>query len=163
MNKGVILAIISIGVMLSSSVVAAEPDLPYQPIRTAVGLTLGTPAIVNVSASRYVSTDWGVRVSGGYFPGRGKRYMSGLQLGIVRTLKQDRNVLYDASLFFGYLSVNTDESTSCFWRYVGVAGSVRWKSLFCELGLTVGSGTYSNPVGMGQVGVILYTGRKKSP
>ncbi|MCP4684891.1 MAG: hypothetical protein GY867_05510 [bacterium] len=88
--------------------------------------------------------------------------MTGGQLGLLWKLKEQGNSILDAGLVGGYTEIIYECSTKedKLWRYVGLAGSYKWRSFFIEGSLTAGSGTYSNPQGLLQVGFVFKTSRR---
>jgi len=142
--------------------VSAQESADASPIQSCLGITVGTPAGLNLTATQYLGSKLGLRLSGGYLPGHFDSHLSGVQVGFLWKLREEGNSLFDAGIVFGYTEWENGRTAfdDNLWRYAGVAGAYKWKSLFVEGGLTVGSGTFSNPQGVLQVGVIFKTFRR---
>jgi len=144
-----------------SAAPAAENGRPFEPVRATYGATFGTPAALNLSLGRYFSDKYGVRLSGGYFDGRGERYATGLQINILYKAAETRHGLLDLSLMAGYAEIRSCSNKPKYWRYMGGAVAGKWRFLFAEIGLSVGNGDYPNPQATLQFGFILFTERSK--
>jgi hypothetical protein len=147
--------------MTSAVVPAAESSQPFNRVRSTYGVTIGTPAAINLSVGRYFSDKYGARLSGGYFPGREDRYAAGVQVNLMTKLTETKNSLLDASIMAGYTELTGCGEDIKYWRFVGVAAGGKWKSLIAEIGLTIGNGSYPNPQASLQLGVVFYAGRRE--
>jgi len=147
--------------MISATCLSAQTEDQVSPVRSTYGITVGTPAALNLTTSQYFGSKLGLRLSGGYLPGHCDSHLAGLQLGVCWKLKERSNSLFDAGLVFGYTEIENGRTAMDdeLWRYMGVTGSYQWRSFFIEGGLTVGSGTHPNPQGVLQVGFIFKTSR----
>jgi hypothetical protein len=125
----------------------------------SLGVTLGTPAGIHALGGYYFG-DIGLRAHAGYWGG-----LYGGQISLVRNLSQGDRMTHSLSLGAGYSHITLQHSrfvawgveeytTTDEWKYVSAAYSVNWHGFFLELGLSVGSGTFSNPQLMGQIGYV---------
>ncbi len=149
-------------ILICTTGLLAQTEDQMSPVRSTYGITLGTPAGLNLTTSQYVGSKLGLRLSGGYWPARWDGFLAGVQLGICWKLRERCSSLLDAAITCGYDEINHGRSIEDdnFWRFVGLAGSYKWRSFFIEGGLTVGTGTYPNPQGILQVGLIIKTFRR---
>ena len=130
-------------------------------IKSTYGITIPMPGGVNLVTTQYLGPRIGVRLTGGYLPARDGGHLAGGQVGLVWKAKEWGSSLADIGLIGGYSEI--DRGCPCslddYWRYGGAAGSYKWRAFFVEGGLTFGSGTYSNPQAVLQIGVIFKTFR----
>ncbi len=147
--------------MLTTASVSAQTTDQASPVRSTYGITIGTPAGLNITTSQYFGSKAGLRLTGAYFPSRCGGYLAGGQAGIIWKLKEEGNSLYDVAVVCGYTEIEYGRASGedQIWQYVGITGSYKWRSFFIEGGLSVGSGTYTNPQALLQIGLIFKTFR----
>ncbi len=113
---------------------------------TNFGVSLGTPSLANF----VVKTDkLGIPLllSGGYWGDK----VSGIEAGFGFYQNND-SFFHSAQVITGYSAINRNEGNTKRWTYVGVSTTFKKGGFFIEPGLSVGSGTYSNPQLMIQIG-----------
>lgn len=151
------LATIIMLLVLAGTISGAESVPGSREIRTYGGVSVGTPAGLNVFLTQYVTQKAGFRISGGFVPGRcGDVY--GVQAGPVFKWKEHGNTLWEFAVFVGYAEGVPDPGCSLdpyVWRYVGGAMALKWRRLFVELGWSAGTGSFSSPQLVVQLGLVL--------
>lgn len=110
----------------------------------SIGATFGTPGGINLVLGHNFNNDWGLRLSGGYIV-----TASGIQIdGLYRLGGETvRNNLY---LGAGGLSLSSLGD----WTYVNTGYNLQAGGFDLMLGLSVGSGDYSNPQLLFQIGYV---------
>ena len=110
------------------------------------GLSLGSPAALNFV---YKSEKLGIplQISGGYWGDK----VSGVEVG-YNFYKNNDSIFRSAQVITGYSVIEKNRFDNHRWTYVGVLTTFKKGGFFFEPGLTFGSGTYSNPQLMLQVG-----------
>ncbi|MDO7086648.1 hypothetical protein WNY51_07540 [Pseudocolwellia sp. AS88] len=113
---------------------------------TTFGVSLGTPAFANFVIK---SDKFGLplQLSGGYWGDRA----SGIEVGYSFYQNKD-SFFHSAQVITGYLHMEKNRYENNRWSYVGVSTTFKNGGFFLEPGLTFGSGTYSNPQLMIQIG-----------
>lgn len=125
----------------------------------SIGVTLGTPAGINLIGAYYFG-DLGLRASIGYW---GSIY--GAQVNLTRNLSTSGNVTHNVSIGAGYMYLRihrtnfdawevTEHDDISEWRYLCATYALNWSGFFAEIGVSVGSGTFSNPQLLFQIGYV---------
>ena len=126
----------------------------------SAALTIGMPAILNLNLSHIGRGGWGWSVAGGYFYRDEKRHITGVQGGVLRTLRRSSRHYLAASLHGGYWEL-VNKGTKCehYTGYFGVGLQYKWRSLFVQIDLDAGKWDDENlePSLGGQVGIALKT------
>lgn len=113
-------------------------DRPYWEL----GVNLGTPAGFNLAIGKWLGR-FGLRVSGGTL---GKP-VNGIQINLGYKLSDNT----DRSHSLAFMGGNS-QAEARHWTYAGVAYNLNWGGFFLEVGLTGGSGSYTNPQAAIQIG-----------
>jgi hypothetical protein len=157
-----ILIVLAAGSVLAADTTAAAP---FRSAKSTVGITLGTPAAINVFGTYYFNDNYGLRVSGGFLPSIDDPYIWGAQLNLLYRWHETEHGIAEASILFGTAELERNYWEFDSWRYFGISLSGRWLFLFGEAGLTYFSRS-SNPNNehngralLLQVGVVLFTVR----
>ena len=108
------------------------------------GGAFGTPAGLELIVRRNFSREWGLGLAFGYLGS-----IIGLELDVQRLLGESGSARH--SLAFGAGSMVTDRDE---WNYFKGAYNLNWGGFHLDLGLSVGSGTFSNPQLMAQIGYV---------
>jgi hypothetical protein len=141
---------------IDSNVDASEANGPTSfPL---VGGSLGTPAALHLIGGYYMGPI-GARASLGYL---GRLY--GAQLNLYRNLTRKEGFSQNLGIAAGYSNIPHfvfDENTSRIfvdrtmtWTYISAVYDVNVNGIFGEIGLSFGSGSFSNPQLMLQVGYV---------
>ncbi|MDH3891128.1 MAG: hypothetical protein OEV49_08580 [candidate division Zixibacteria bacterium] len=147
-------------VVFAAQPAASNDTQPEQRIRSTFGLALGSPAGFNFFYTHVNDPSLGFRVSGGFIPNDEGGGTGGLQVNLLRSVRGGRDYSLEESFILEYTSIGGGRGRSAkTWLYIGLAGSIRWKALFLEIGLTAGSGSYTSPQAVLQLGVVLHTSR----
>lgn len=130
---------------------ASAPEHLGKQVYPLFGITLGTPAGLQLVGGEYFN-GFGIRASAGYL---GKIY--GAQINFVKNISKSQNFSSNLSVFAGYSHMEfrtTMTYNGLFyssvpivdhWTYGGLAFDLNWGGFFLEAGLSLGSGTFSNP------------------
>lgn len=116
-----------------------------------LGVTIGSPGILNLNLG-YFHQKYGISVTGAYL---GSTY--GFQTNVSRVLHDTRNFMHSLFVGAGVLSLTSEEQTSRVTRrftYGAFGYHLNWWGFFLELGLGFGSGDYTNPQFLGQIGYV---------
>lgn len=116
-----------------------------------LGGTFGSPGILNLNLG-YVHKKYGISLSGSYL---GTVY--GLQANISKVLHDTRTFMHAIFVGAGYLSLTTKEQGGQIahrFTYGAFGYHLNWWGFFLELGLGFGSGDYTNPQFLGQIGYV---------
>ena len=114
------------------------------------GPTFLFPGGINLLFGYHFST-FAVRGEFGFFPVENAMY--GLQVNIMYNLFRNKSFEHNVSLAGGFShqdSYYTDKE----WTYIGFMYDFNIYGFFMEIGLTLGSGTYTNPQLGGQLGYV---------
>lgn len=144
------------------TVIVVTSDLDARPDPSsywAVGGTLVTPAGLNLVVAHY-SRSLGVRLAAGYWGSIG-----GAQIDLAYEMGRRRNFSHHLYLGVGASSVEVEEMVSAgryynvatstkTWQYVGLGYDVNWNGFFVSSGLNIGSGDFSSPQLMAQIGYV---------
>lgn len=121
----------------------------------AFGGTLGTPAALNLVLARNFNRNWGIRFSGMFY---GK--IRGLQIDGMRRIGGSGSFSHNVHVGLGssQLGVDTYTSTGYYrestWNYVTGGYDLNWGGFQFAVGLSVGSGTFTNPQLLLQIGYV---------
>lgn len=128
-----------------------------------LGITALTPAGINLVGGYYGST-FGVRACAGYLGAIG-----GLQGNFVFNVVRSRRYTGNITVMFGYMSLTTtshyvstfgpygaryDSDLTRTWSYFGAGYEFNWGGFFLEPALSIGSGSFSNPQLLLQIGYV---------
>ncbi len=145
-----------VAVLVASSHSEQFEETVKPPMRGSIALTLGSPAGLNLTILRFSQAGWGGVVSGGYIEGEANDHVGGIFVGGVRGVRPGKNSYTAVSLGVGYSEI-VDGSDKDTWAYIGCNYHWKWKFVYTEIGLTVGSGDFTNPSGSVQLGISLWT------
>jgi hypothetical protein len=134
-------------------------DTTY-PIQSRLALTLGTPAGLNLNFSYWSPSKVGFRLSGGYVPGARDNHVGGFQVELSCKIHERGKTISDLSLGGGYSEVQ-DNYENDYWAYGGAFYTLNSHAFFLQLGLTAGEGDYDNFQVAIQIGVSLFSHRRK--
>lgn len=113
---------------------------------TTFGVSLGSPALANfVIKSDKLGLP--LQLSGGYWGDK----VSGIEAGYSFYQNKD-SFLNSVQVITGYSETEQTKFDKHSWTYVGVSTTLKKGGFFIEPGLTIGSGEYSNPQFMLQIG-----------
>jgi hypothetical protein len=163
--KQILLALIAL-VMLLASPGFARDSSPYitvdttWPIQSRFVFNFGTPGGLNLGFSYWHPSGAGFRITGGAIPSSEGNEAVGFQGELVLRIHESGKTVSDLSLGAGYSRVtsNYDENK---WNYFGAFYNLNSRSLFLQVGLSAGSGDYSSPQICFQIGVSLFTTRRR--
>lgn len=131
-----------------------------RPVKSAFGVTLGTPGALNLLFYQYLSNNIGVRLSGGYLESDNRNSVGGLQIGVVRRFDDQPPFEQDFSFVVGHFEFNEGGDMTK-WDYFSSNYSLLWGSFYLETGLSVGAGDFSSPQLLLQFGYIFAKSRRK--
>jgi hypothetical protein len=100
-----------------------------------IGFSIGTPAVFQGIIGYYFD-GYGVRGSGGYYG----QFYNGIQINFLKALKNSKDFTSNLSLATGYSQIGGRE-----WTYGAAMWDANWSGLFLELGVSLGTGNYTNP------------------
>jgi hypothetical protein len=129
----------------------------FQPVKSIVGVTLGTPALIHLSCATFTESKFGARLVIGGFPGRsGPVY--GFQAGVVKKVGERKKTIHELAFGLGYSMINTDATSSSSknnkqLRYLHFSYDLTLDRFMLEVGLSGGSGSYPNPQLLVQIGI----------
>lgn len=119
---------------------------------SSFGLTVGTPAALNIVYSYQSQSLLNFRIQGGIWGPA-----NGIQANIGFNLSKSESFEHNLSICGGYSQLTDQKSFGdriYEWTYTGVCYNFNWGGFFTELGLTVGEGNFSNPQLMLQLGYV---------
>lgn len=120
------------------------------------GATVGSPAIINALISYNAFKTGGIRLSGL----TGLTDNSGYQIELYYNLSNSKNFESNISVMKGeskFIDVNQNsffETNYLYWNYYGAAVDLNYYGLFGQFGLSMGSGDFSSPQLMFQLGYV---------
>lgn len=115
------------------------------------GATILMPGGVNLIYG-YQDENYGIRLTAGYIG-----YAMGVQVNLLKNISKSASFEHNISLAFG---TSRFEDTSYWyynvfrWTYAGLCYDLNFHGFFLEAGLNVGTGSYSNPQVMAQIGYV---------
>lgn len=126
--------------------IVREPDLTLpldlkRETYSELGITLGTPGAVNLAVARWFG-QYGVRVCGMAFDSS-----KGIQANIAYKFSDNADRSHSVALVFGGSKI-----MGKVWNYAGVAYNLNYGNFFLEAGLSAGSGSFSTPQLLLQLG-----------
>lgn len=138
------------------SIAPARVSEQQQDYYTTFGLTLGTPAGVNLNLGRYFD-QFGLRLSGGYWGTLG-----GIDLNAMSLLNRGSSFTHELFVGCGYLSIEEEVHDGFWgyytrvrdWLYLEGGWSCNWSGFFGLIGLSVGSGSFRSPQLVLQIGYV---------
>ncbi len=119
---------------------------------SSFGITMGTPAAINLLYSYQPLSLLNLRIQGGYI---GTAY--GIQANIGINLSKSNSFEQNLSICAGYSYLTPEKSypkKTYKWTYTGICYNFNWGGFFTELGLAIGNGDYPNPQLMFQLGYV---------
>lgn len=153
--RQLVFATIIAALLALGSTVTAEEETEFEPTKSYIGLTFGTPGGLNFGGSHYIiNENTGVQWSAGYV-GREYTRVGGLQAGVVFRMSESRHLLTEWGLVGGYLGMKAFGHAPITWTYIAATISIRYRALFAETGLSFGTGDYPNPQALLQLGFVL--------
>lgn len=147
---------LAIGVILLTATVFTYADAN----RTEIGLSLGTPAVLNFVLKKrfsglplhvsgfYFGEFYGVEAGYSFYRNENRQVRSIQLVAGASTIKEDEHRYYTSSgnLYYEEYEEKKD------WNYIGVSATFQFGGFFIEPGLSVGSGDYSSPQVLLQLG-----------
>ncbi len=129
------------------NIMKEEKPLEVKKGVTELGIVAGSPAGLNILLGHSID-DFIFKLSGLYV---GKIYGIQVNLGLMLSNNINRyhslNFIAGSSFSESNLSKNT-------WDYFGIAYNLNYKDFYLEAGISSGSGSYSNPQIMLQIGYV---------
>jgi hypothetical protein len=119
---------------------------------------IGAVALLNFTLATGLGSHYGMYLSGMYWNGE-EAAAQGVQVGVLRLFKCRPNH-FQAWLLSGGASHTKDNYVVHDWTFVGVGHIWKWKALYTQIDLMVGSGDYPSPQLGLQLGVTLATIRE---
>ncbi len=132
---------------------------PVRPVKSMMGLTLGTPTVINLYGSYYFDRNHGVRLSGAYLPVTYKKDLYGAQLNLLYRFHETQLGFLEASALAGVTIEEDRPGQTRRWRYAGIGLSGRWFPFFAEVGFCHFGGEDTGPGVTLQVGLAIITSR----
>ena len=118
----------------------------YKDNYAMLGLSFGLPGGINAIWG-YHFGKIGSRAEFGFFPG--DDFMAGVQANFLLNLFQNRNFETNLSIGTGYFQQGNDD-----YVYIGPFYDLNFYGVFLELGLGFGSGKYTSPQFLAQIGYV---------
>ncbi|MEZ4785749.1 MAG: hypothetical protein R3F28_16935 [Candidatus Kapaibacterium sp.] len=116
----------------------------------SLGAVVGTPGAINLVVGRHFDQDWGVRLTGGYIDD-----MRGIQCDLLGLVGENSSGSLRHSLGLGVGTFKIREGSSWEnWTYVMGGYNLNWWGFNVDIGLSVGSGSFSNPQMQGGIGYV---------
>ena len=120
------------------------------------GLTLGTPSVGNIRVG-FRFDDWGIHLSGGYW---GSSH--GIQISPMLLFARNEKTYHYISGMVGYahfrdgwaMPEHSQNRKELEWLYGGIGYVFNTRGFFVELGLTSGTGSYTSPQPIFQIGYV---------
>jgi hypothetical protein len=137
----------------TGSTAAAAPAVPEKTSFPILGAALGTPAGLNGIVGYYFD-GWGVRASAMYLP-----TINGIEVEFLRNIGRSGTFSHNVHVGAGvsHMEIPGDLYTLeeiYDWRYFTAGYDINWNSFHVSAGLSWGSGSYSNPQLMFQLGYV---------
>jgi hypothetical protein len=117
-----------------------------------IGATLGTPSGFNLVGGYYFN-GWGGRLSGFYVGPT----LLGAQVDLLRNIGKSGSFSHDVYITAGFSYSETDYGSFRVgneWDFLGFGYDFNWHGLFATLGISAGSGDFSSPQALFQVGYV---------
>ena len=127
---------------------AGPKDLIHESY-TDAGINLGTPAGLNIAAARWFGVA-GFGISGMYF----RPTLNGIQADLGFRLSDNTDSRHVVALIGGTSTAGTSASGAKIWNYAGVAYQWVTGGFLLEVGISGGSGSFSSPQLLLQLGYV---------
>lgn len=124
-----------------------------------MGLTFGLPSGFNIDLG-YHFNPFGIQVTGLCLAASTDMTLYGIQVSFMYKIYEDEFFLHGISLITGYSAIKYSNINSR-WAFGGVTYFLNWGIFYLDVGLTIGSGSYSNPQFYAQIGILIRFNRGK--
>lgn len=136
--------------------------LPQADQCATMAITIGTPGGFNLSAVALLSDRWGLEISGGQVPQTSNDAAYGAEGGLVYRLRSSPRHFSVLFLNAGHSIIrNHAQGWDYRWDYGGFGFIYKSKALYLQVGLSAGNGDFSNPQIMAQLGVALFSLKRR--
>ena len=150
-SPGFIFLVVILAIVLAAPAVLAQDIGEIQafvPVRSAYGVSIGTPGLINLNTDQFFSEKIGLRFAAGYVKTDEDGHMAGLQVGPIMKLREKLHSCTSLGVALGYSEVDNPGMLGWWdgtWTYGALTFGYRYHNLFMETGLSVGDGDGSSP------------------